>query len=83
MMGERSKGTIDRSQYLWSRGRFADFQLRKEEPPALSEGFNYVLRLGAYSAKRCTRKELLLCLTEDTVDLGTADWADALCHATT
>ncbi|MEN9411761.1 MAG: hypothetical protein RIQ92_198, partial [Actinomycetota bacterium] len=23
----------------------------------------------------------LLCLTEDTVDLGTADWADALCHA--
>jgi hypothetical protein len=26
---------------------------------------------------------LLLCLTEDTVDLGTADWADALCHATT
>ncbi|MEY4497526.1 MAG: hypothetical protein RLZZ364_831, partial [Actinomycetota bacterium] len=25
----------------------------------------------------------LLSLTEDTVDLGTADWADALCHATT
>lgn len=25
----------------------------------------------------------LLCLTEDTVDLGTADWADALGHATT
>jgi hypothetical protein len=31
---------------------------------------------------RLTRKELL-CLTEDTVDLGSADWADALCHATT
>ncbi len=24
-----------------------------------------------------------LCLTENAVDLGSADWADALCHATT
>jgi hypothetical protein len=31
----------------------------------------------------CTEVRELLCLTEDTVDLGTADWADALGHATT
>ncbi len=35
------------------------------------------------SVTRCTEVRELLCLTEDTVDLGTADWADALGHATT
>lgn len=53
MMGERSGLQCGLIQLLWKRERFADYQLRKEEPPALSEGFNYVLRLGAYSAKRC------------------------------
>jgi hypothetical protein len=66
-------------------GRVASIRTlsRKEKPPASLRGVSYVLRLSAYSAKRCVRKVVLLCLTEDTVDLGAADWADALCHATT
>ena len=82
-MGELNNYLRNTSDDLWSRCELADFQWAKRNPPHECEGFQYVLRLGAYRAKRCTRKVVLLCLTEDTVDLGTADWADALCHATT
>jgi hypothetical protein len=80
-MGERCDLQRGMVQVLWKRERFTDFQLRKEEPPALREGFNYVLIVRCLL--RQTYGKELLCLTEDTVDLGTADWADALCHATT
>ena len=45
---------------------------RKEKPPARMRGA--FLRIG---------ETKLLSLTENTVDLGSADWADALCHAAT
>jgi hypothetical protein len=50
---------------------------RKKNPPPNGEGFNYVCNVFIAEVPE------LLCLTEDTVDLGAADWADALCHTTT
>jgi hypothetical protein len=45
---------------------------RKEKPPARMRGA--FLLIG---------ETKLLSLTENTVDLGSAHWADALCHAAT
>ena len=67
---------------LWSRCTFIDAEWRKEEPPALYARGSATFFVWVLIAPNVGGKELL-CLTEDTVDLGTADWADALCHATT
>ncbi len=45
----------------------------------LREGPNYICDVQLH----VMLKEELLSLTEDTVDLSSADWADALCHAAT
>jgi hypothetical protein len=55
----------------------ASIMWRKKNPPPNGEGFNYVCNVFIAEVPE------LLCLTEDTVDLGAADWADALCHTTT
>ena len=46
-------------------------------------GSSYILRCHATALHRamCKNAKELLRLTEDAVDLGSAHWADALCHA--
>jgi hypothetical protein len=67
---------------LWSERIFIYAQWSKEEPPAYYARGSATFFVWVLIAPNVGGKELL-CLTEDTVDLGTADWADALCHATT
>ena len=66
--------THRRSTLTTSCGEWRDLRTigRKEKPPARMRGA--FLLIG---------ETKLLSLTENTVDLGSAHWADALCHAAT
>ena len=85
--GQGVLGVVNRSNHIQ--------RVSKDEPRGLSFRIHLQITTRGSTTSGCFRAyelssvlivrsgKKLLSLTEDTVDLGSADWADALCHTAT